>query len=228
MKYIAYYRVSTKQQGSSGLGLNAQKTAVLSYIKHNGNKIIAEFTEQESGKNDRRPELQNAIDVSKQYDATLVIARLDRLSRNITFITSLMDSKVKFVCVDMPDATELTIHIFAALAQWERKRISERTSAALQELKRKGVKLGTPENFTDAGRQKAHDTVSRNAREDKNTRHAYHFIQRCRNKGMTWLAIADALNKEDYKTRTNKLFHPWQAWSIYKRFECSPETSNEF
>ena len=218
-QYVAYYRVSSKQQADSGLGLEAQRTAVLNYIKRNGNKIVAEFTEQESGRNDHRPELIKAIATAHNHNATLVIAKLDRLSRNVHFITSLMDSKVKFICCDMPDATELTIHIFAAMAQHERKMISERTSAALQALKRKGVKLGTPANLTDAARHKAHKAISRNAKESVNVRHAYHFIVPRRVSGMSYQRIADELNKEGYRTRRGFEFHAWQVYNIYKRFE---------
>ena len=113
--FIAYYRVSTQRQGLSGLGLEAQKNAVLSFL-HNRD-LVSEFTDIETGKNDNRPELLKAIDLAKRTNSTLLIAKLDRLSRNLTFISTLMDAKVRFICADMPDANELTIHIFAALAQ---------------------------------------------------------------------------------------------------------------
>lgn len=224
LKYVAYYRVSTKQQGFSGLGLEAQQTAVLAYIKRNGNKIVAEFTEQESGKKDKRPELLKAISTAKEHNAMLVIAKLDRLSRNVSFISSLMDSKVKFVCCDMPDATELTIHIFAAMAEHERKLISQRTKAAMQALKDRGVKLGTPENLTDEARAKAHASTSRKAREDVSVRHAYHFICPRRVDGMSYQKIADELNAEGYRTRSGLTFHAMQVRNIWKRFEN--ETKN--
>ena len=131
--FIAYYRVSTQRQGLSGLGLEAQKSSVLSFL--NNRTILAEFTDVETGKNDNRPQLLKAIELAKQTNSTLLIAKLDRLSRNLTFVSTLMDTKMKFICADMPDANELTIHIFAALAQWERKRISERTKGAMAQLK---------------------------------------------------------------------------------------------
>jgi len=112
---VAYYRVSTKAQESSGLGLEAQRLTVEQFIERNGNQIIAEYTETESGKNDDRPELLKAIEIAKDNDATLVIAKLDRLSRSIRFITTLMDTGTRFVACDMPEANELTIHIFALL-----------------------------------------------------------------------------------------------------------------
>jgi DNA invertase Pin-like site-specific DNA recombinase len=117
--YVAYYRVSTKKQGQSGLGLDAQRSSVLNFVKQQ-DLLVAEFCDIESGKNDQRPELLKAVQDAKEHKARLVIAKLDRLSRNMTFVSSLMDSKVSFVCADMPDANEFTIHIFAALAQQER------------------------------------------------------------------------------------------------------------
>ncbi len=219
---MAYYRVSTKKQGDSGLGLEAQKESVLGYIRRNGNQLLAEFTEMESGKNDNRPQLKLAILTAKQEDATLVIAKLDRLSRNVSFISKLMESKVRFVCCDMPDATDLTIHIFASIAEWERKRISERTKEAIRakRLREPNWKPGTP-NLTDADKAKAHKSISQKARTDKSVRWAYHFIKPCREKGESYQMIADKLNEEGYRTRTGKLFHPMQVHNIWKRFEDS-------
>jgi len=135
--YVAYYRVSTQRQGASGLGLDSQRSAVLQFIKSNGNRIIKEFTEIESGKNNKRPELLKAIEFAQQNDCTLIVAKLDRLSRDMNFITALMASKVKFIAADMPEANSLTLHIIAALAEYERKMISERTRSALQAKKQR-------------------------------------------------------------------------------------------
>jgi len=135
-KYISYYRVSTQKQGKSGLGIDAQKTAVSNFIGKNA-ILINEFEEVESGKNDERPQLYKAIEQCKKENAILLIAKLDRLSRNVSFIYTLKDSKVDFRCCDMPDANSLTIGIMAVLAQDERERISQRTKSALAELKTK-------------------------------------------------------------------------------------------
>ena len=220
-KYVAYYRVSTKKQGKSGLGLDAQRNTVSKFIKRNGDRIIAEFTEVESGKNDERTELSKAIETAKENDATLVIAKLDRLSRNVSFISQLMDEKVKFVCCDMPEANELTIHIFAAMAQFERKRISERIKEALdaKRVREPDWKPGNPQNLTKEARQMAYDSISRKAREDKGVRHAFHFIRPLREQGVSYEKIAAMLNKEKYRTRRGKKFSGWQVWNIYKRFE---------
>lgn len=154
MNYISYCRVSTKKQGASGLGIDAQKTSVLNALKE-GDRLIAEYQEVESGKNDYRPQLLKAIEHCKKTNSTLLIAKLDRLSRNASFILTLRDSQVLFKSIDMPDANNLTIGIMAILAQDERERISQRTKSALAELKKKGVKLGSPQNLTDSSRKKS-------------------------------------------------------------------------
>lgn len=144
MEYIAYYRVSTDRQARSGLGLDAQREAVERYIAAHGAKLLATYTEAESGKRNDRPELAKALAHAKKTKATLVIAKLDRLSRNLAFIANLMESGVEFVCCDMPSANSLTLHIIASVAEYERKLISERTKAALAQARARGVRLGNP------------------------------------------------------------------------------------
>ena len=131
MNLVAYYRVSTKQQGASGLGLEGQKTTVESFAKSAGANIMASYTEVESGKRADRPKLAAAIAHARRSKATLVIAKLDRLSRNVAFLSALMDSGCEFVACDNPNANRLTIHILAAVAENEARAISERTKAAL-------------------------------------------------------------------------------------------------
>jgi DNA invertase Pin-like site-specific DNA recombinase len=219
--FIAYYRVSTREQGLSHLGLESQRSSVLGYIMNNGNRIIAEYTEIESGKKNNRPELIKAIAKAKEQNATLVIAKLDRLSRNLHFISTLMESKINFCCVDMPDASPLTIHIFAALAQWERERISDRTKQALQAKKDREPEWipGTPGNLTREAINKAHASTRNKAKSDQSVRFAYHFIRPLRESGLSYQAIADKLNSEGYKTRQGMQFYPVQVRNIVKRFE---------
>lgn len=155
MKAVAYYRVSTAAQGRSGLGLEAQKEAVESLCTSRGWEITAPpFTEVESGKRADRPELLKALHRAKVTGATLVVAKLDRLSRNVAFLAALQDSGAKFIAADMPEANELTVHIMAAMAQHERKAISRRTTEALQAAKARGQRLGNP-NGADALRRAA-------------------------------------------------------------------------
>jgi DNA invertase Pin-like site-specific DNA recombinase len=146
---VSYIRVSTTRQGESGLGLQAQQEAVSRYLA--GRPLLAEFREVESGKRaDNRPQLKAAQELCKRKKAVLVIAKLDRLARNVHFISGLLEEKIQFVACDMPEANELTIHVMAAFAQHEAKAISERTRAALQAVKRELAEKG--ERTTKAGR----------------------------------------------------------------------------
>jgi DNA invertase Pin-like site-specific DNA recombinase len=139
-KFISYYRVSTARQGKSGLGLDAQRHAVAQHLR--GAKLISEFTEVESGRRSDRPRLIEALAACRVHKATLVIAKLDRLARNVAFVSNLMDAGVDFVAVDFPQANRLTIHILAAVAEHEAKMISDRTRAALAAAKERGTVLG--------------------------------------------------------------------------------------
>jgi DNA invertase Pin-like site-specific DNA recombinase len=141
-QFVAYYRVSTFRQGKSGLGLEAQKSAVADFLNGGAWQLTAEFVEVESGKRDDRPQLEQALAMCELTGATLVVAKLDRLSRNLAFLARLQESGARFVAADMPEANELTIHIMAAVAQAERKAISKRTKEALAAAKARGVRLG--------------------------------------------------------------------------------------
>ncbi|KAA5538862.1 recombinase family protein [Adhaeribacter rhizoryzae] len=214
-KYVAYYRVSTAKQGASGLGLEAQQYAVAAFLK--GGKIAGEYIEVESGKKNNRPQLVAAIEQARKLKATLVIAKLDRLSRNASFIFTLKDSGVDFVCADMPDANTLTIGIFAVLAQHERELISSRTKAALQMKKKQGIKLGKPENLTDQARVTSLLVRRQKAITNEHNQRATALIQVYRQQGMTWLAIAEKLNQAGFKTSRGSQFQAVQVQRIYFR-----------
>lgn len=141
-KFVIYLRVSTARQGQSGLGLEAQREAVARFTA--GGRIVAEFVEVESGKRNDRPEIAKALALCRVHGAKLVIAKLDRLARNVAFIANLMEADVDFIAVDMPQANKLTVHILAAMAEHEREMISARTKAALAAAKARGTKLGGP------------------------------------------------------------------------------------
>jgi DNA invertase Pin-like site-specific DNA recombinase len=146
-KYVAYYRVSTKRQGNSGLGRDAQKNSAAEFIAGNKAKLIEEVEEIESGKRaDNRPELQRALQLCKLHRATLLIAKLDRLSRNVAFISTLMNGDVEFVALDCREATKFTLHVLASVAEHEAAVISKRTKDALAAAKRRGIKLGGNNN----------------------------------------------------------------------------------
>lgn len=149
VSFVAYYRVSTAKQGQSGLGLQAQREAVRQYIGNDTAALVAEFTEVETGKGsnalDKRPQLREAIAIAKKHRATLVIAKLDRLARNVHFVSGLLESKVDFVAADMPEADRAMVQMMAVFGELEARRISERTKAALAQAKANGKKLGNPQ-----------------------------------------------------------------------------------
>jgi DNA invertase Pin-like site-specific DNA recombinase len=202
--YIAYYRVSTKQQGQSGLGLEAQRTQVRGFIGNQA-QLVREFTEVESGKRDSRPQLTQALAFAKQQKARLVIAKLDRLSRNAGFIFALKDSGVDFVCADMPDANTLTIGIFATLAQHERELIGERTRKALAAKKQQGFQLGTPRNLTPLAQQKGVAAIKAKAATNPNNQRALLTIKGYVGQDKTLQQIADELNTSGFRTANGHL-----------------------
>jgi DNA invertase Pin-like site-specific DNA recombinase len=167
-KFVSYLRVSTTKQGSSGLGLEAQREAVRNWLDGGRWTLVEEMVEVESGKRNNRPALEEALRLCKKHRATLVIAKLDRLARNVHFISGLMESGVDFVAVDMPEANKLVLHIMAAFAEHEADAISKRTKAALQAAKKRGVKLGG--RRTSMKRFREIQAQARQARSDKAAR----------------------------------------------------------
>ena len=196
MDYVAYYRVSTRRQEASGLGLDAQSAAVFTHL--NGEEPVRSFTDVESGKNNARPQLSESIEYCKRTGATLIIAKLDRLSRNMAFISALMESKVKFLACDQPHADEFTIHILAAVAQKERQMISTRITEALRAAKARGTKLGNPKA------DKSHMERMRAARKPKEIDpQTLALIRGFKKSGQTYRQIADSLNQMGLKTARN-------------------------
>lgn len=204
-RYVAYYRVSTMKQGESGLGLEAQRATVSQYVDGRG-IIVSAYTEIESGKKSYRQQLALALAEAKRIGATLLIAKLDRLSRNVGFIFALRDSGVDFTCCDIPDANTLTVGLFAVIAQHERETISKRTVDALAALKARGVQLGNPQNLTDAARSKSIAVRVANAKENKNNLQAAQLAALWKREGLSLQGIADNLNNSGYLTRTGKQF----------------------
>ncbi|MCK8495995.1 recombinase family protein [Spirosoma sp. RP8] len=204
MKYVPYYRVSTASQGKSGLGLSAQQDIVQRFLKA-GDELLDEFIEVESGKRSDRPQLAVAIAHAKLHKARLLIAKLDRLSRNVSFIFSLRNSEVDFVACDIPDANTLTVGIMAVLAQHERELIGERTRAALAAKKAQGYKLGTA-NITPEITQRGLAARQQNAQTNLANRQAAELVRLYRKEGLTYRAIADRLNQMGYRTRRGQEF----------------------
>jgi DNA invertase Pin-like site-specific DNA recombinase len=200
-KFVSYLRVSTKRQGESGLGLEAQRAAVESFLNGGRWKLIAEHVEVESGKHDHnRPALNKALDACKVYGATLVIAKLDRLSRDAHFLLGLQKAGVKFIAVDMPEANEMVVGMMALVAQAERRMISERTKAALAAAKARGTRLGQPKGY-----QIPSDLQTRKLGAATNAANADVFAERLRPilvelEGLSANAAAAELNQRGVQT----------------------------
>lgn len=197
-KYIVYTRTSTKDQHT---GIDAQRRAVQNFIKKD-DEIIREYTEHESGRNTERPELEAAIKDCNTFGYTLLIARLDRLSRSAKFTLELLDTKVAFTCCDMPDANPMTIGIMAVLAQSEAERISRNTKESLEELKARGVKLGNTKNLTDEQRRK--NAQKQKEQAIKDNRAATELIMMYREAKRTYEWIANRLNEKGFNTIKRK------------------------
>jgi DNA invertase Pin-like site-specific DNA recombinase len=211
-KFVSYLRVSTKRQGESGLGLEAQRRAVEDFLNGGNWKLVAEYVEIESGQDNARPKLAEALHRAKVTGARLLIAKLDRLSRNVAFIANLQESRVKFVCADMPDANELTVHLLAAIAQHERKVISKRTQDALAAAKARGQKLGNPNGAAPlrrAGKGNSAAIGMIKARADQHAKDILPVIEDIRASGITTLeGIAVELNARGILTARHGAWFP--------------------
>lgn len=204
-RFVAYYRVSTTKQGESGLGLEAQQTAVRRYLSDAGGVTVAEFTEVESGSRKDRPKLRDAIAHCKREAATLVIAKLDRLARNVHFVSGLMDGGVEFVAVDNPHANRLMLHLLAAFAEHEREQISRRTKDALAAAKAKGTRLGSYAAELAKANAAAADVF---AQQIASVLSDPFHIQRS-----TLREIADQLNRKGVRTASGK---SWTRMSVHR------------
>ena len=204
-KYVSYLRVSTQRQGQSGLGLEAQRAAVLEYLNGGSWTLAGEYVEVESGKKEDtdRPQLARALAACRLRGATLVVAKLDRLARNAAFLLNLQNAGVDFVCADMPQANRLTVGILAVVAEDEARRISERTRAALAAAKARGARLGNPANLGAEARRKGTQasTRSRRARAQQRALDLKPIVQEIQADGVVSLrGIASALNERGIPT----------------------------
>ena len=217
-KLVAYLRVSTKGQGDSGLGLEAQEAAVSAHAASSGSDLVARFVEVESGKRADRPELLKAIAHAKRAGATLVIAKLDRLSRNVAFLANLMETGVDFVACDQPNANRLTVHILAAVAENEAAMISQRTKAALAAYKARGGRLGT-NNLTAEGMARGRLMGAKALRDRAVDAYAdlVPIMKGWKAEGATLRAIADRLNADGHQTRTGGAWGPVQVMRALTR-----------
>lgn len=239
-KYIAYYRVSTKYQENSGLGLEAQKNAVERFIDYQSTRsgqrqsLFAEFQEIESGTNNFRPKIHEAINLcrllmAKGEDVILLIAKLDRLSRSIEFISTLQNGDIKFICCDIPDANNLTINIMGVIAQNEAETISRRVKDALQmkvKLNPEGwvdihgnlrTSLGNPSNFSNEGRLKGSRIKKELSEKNQDNIRNMNYATTLRNMGMSFDSIANKMNSEGFRTVNGKNLSAMQVKRLFDR-----------
>jgi DNA invertase Pin-like site-specific DNA recombinase len=215
-KFIAYYRVSTQKQGQSGLGLEAQKASVASYLNGGTWELMGEFVEVETGKGanalDKRPKLRAALEACHKHGTTLIIAKLDRLARNVHFVSGLLETGCDFVAADMPQANKVMIQMHAVMSEWERDQISVRTKAALAAANARGVKLGI------AGKA----NLKRNIEERKNTANTFagklaRVIQGFKASGLSQRAMVAQLNQLGIRTARGGEWSLVQLQRIMKR-----------
>lgn len=209
MKAVSYMRVSTKMQGKSGLGLEAQRERIRRFLDDSGGVLVAEYVDVESGAKNDREALNQAIAHVKKINGTLVIAKLDRISRRVSFIASLMESGINFKVAEMADASEFQLHIYAALAQEERRLISERTKAALTAAKKRGVRLG----------KNGHVLAKLNKERAREfSKGIGVVILNLRQAGFSFQKIAVELNKQGMSTYNNGHWHGTTVLRVYRRF----------
>jgi DNA invertase Pin-like site-specific DNA recombinase len=223
-RYVAYYRVSTDRQGRSGLGLDAQKNAVQAYLSRSGGALRAEFTEVQSGKDDDRLQLGEALKLCRLTNSTLLIAKLDRLSRNVAFLATLQQAGTKFVACDLPEANELVVHILAAVAQAERKAISERTRAALAAAKAWGIRLGNTRLKPGTRASAAIPSTARSKRASDRAKELLEVIDNAARLGhVTLRQVAHYLNELGIASPTGK---HWHANSVRRVQQCGASASS--
>jgi len=202
---IAYYRVSTDKQGKSGLGLEAQESAIRAFCEQRALTLEGEFTEVESGKNDDRPQLAKTLAAARRKGGLLFVATLSRLGRRVSFVANMMDAGTPFACADAPDEPFI-LHVKASFAEEEARKISQRTKAALAAVKARGVNLGTARNLTNDARRKG--AATNKAKATAENAAIMPAIVAARAEGLSLSAIAARLNAEGYTTRRGCEWNP--------------------
>ena len=217
--YVSYLRQSTKKQSLSNLGIEAQREIIQ---KHLGQiQPIAEFVETESGKKTDRPKLAEALDLCRKTKSTLIVAKLDRLSRNVAFTSKLLESDVEIKFCDFPEANRLVLHIIASIAEYEAGLISTRTKQALKAKKARGVRLGKPENLVNnLGKaiSNSNHTNRQKALENDNNRRAIAMLKVLVTQDQSLSEMARRLNEEGFVTSRGKQFTAWQVSVLLKRY----------
>lgn len=220
-RFVAYLRVSTQRQGYSGLGVEAQREIIKNYLRDT--KPIFEYVEIESGrKTDKgRPKLKEALSQCRTYGAKLIVAKLDRLARNVSFLSALLDSDVEIVFCDFPQANKMVLHILASISQYESELISTRTRQALAAKKARGCKLGNPEHLMNKHKtaiENSNNTNRKKAEDNPNNKRAVAMLRILAEQGMTLTEMTDKLNKEGFVTSKGYQFRVSQVYVLLKRY----------
>ena len=216
-QYVAYLRVSTQKQGYSGLGLEAQREIIQKYLR---DKIpVAEFVEIESGRKKDRPKLKEALSLCRKTEATLIVAKLDRLARNVSFLSNLLENDVEIVFCDFPQANKMVLHILSAISQYEAELIAARTKSALQAKKARGFKLGNPEHLMDKQAiQNSIRTCREKADNNSNNRRAVAMLRTLVKEEHTLQEVADILNREGFVTSKGGRFYKSTVYKLIRRY----------
>ena len=219
MTYVAYLRQSTKKQEASGLGIEAQREIIHNFLSPE--IPIAEFVETESGRHNDRPKLSEALALCRKTGSTLIVAKLDRLSRNVAFVSKLLESDVEIKFCDFPEANKLVLHIIASIAEYEAQLISSRTKQSLQAKKSRGAKLGKPENLIDnldKAISNSRKTNMKKARENSNNKRAIAMLRILVKQNLSLTEMADILNSEGFVTSRGSQFTAWSVSVLLKRY----------
>jgi DNA invertase Pin-like site-specific DNA recombinase len=214
-KIVAYYRVSTAKQGRSGLGLDAQRSAVEAYVSSTGSTVVREFVEIESGRKNDRPKLVEGLAFARRAKALLLVAKLDRLSRSVRFISTVLDSPVEFAACDIPEANRLVLHVLAAVAEAESKMIGERTRAAMAAAKRRGRTFGSPKNLTPRARRRGAllGAQANRCKAVESYRDLAPVVFSLHRKGSSLRQIAEHLNDQGHATANGA---SWSATQVHR------------
>lgn len=223
-KYVAYLRVSTQKQGFSGLGLESQREIIQNYLYDI--TPISEFIEVESGRKNNRPKLKEALDLCRKTGATLIVAKLDRLARNVSFLSNLLENDVEIVFCDFSQANKMVLHILAAISQYEAELIATRTRQALAAKKIRGAKLGNPEHLLDKHEEAIANSNKTNrdkAKRNPNNKRAVAFLKVLVGQDITLNQMAEILNKEGFVTSQGYQFSPSTVYKLIKRYNLKHE-----
>ena len=224
MTYVAYLRQSTKKQAVSGLGIEAQREIIHNFLKDE--KPIAEFVETESGRHNDRPKLTEALALCRKTGSTLIVAKLDRLSRNVAFVSKLLESDVEIKFCDFPEANKLVLHIIASIAEYEAQLISSRTKQSLQAKKSRGAKLGKPENLIDnldKAISNSRKTNMKKALDNSNNKRAVGMLKILVKHNLSLTQMADILNSEGFVTSRGSQFTAWSVSVLLKRYNLKTD-----